>query len=416
MLTRVLTAIALTALVACSSGSLDRSGTAGSPGTGGVNAGGSGGLGGGSGGGPSCTGEAGCFVCPTLDPEGPFPCAPGSTAIACDIPPYVRELRTSNEHVYMTIDLVLYRVDGANLQRLFNLGGIPSHATRRIDEPYIYYSLANSGDLSQKYPLYRRLLDGSGSPSVVWDCSGYTPDFLIDGDFIFLRTLGGVLRIDKAAPGRGTQLLPSGYDPGFDMAVDDSRLYWNSQRGITAVPKTSACSCACGGAGSDACPSTYTPPPGFGGAGGGTGLSFPCAQPQELLPEARWTSFVVPDGDWVYFASDGVLYRVARTGGSPEMLLDGSLSVRNIARNATDLYVSVAGGPAHELQLLRIPRGGRDATVLVREPIPPTPDQRIDVVSAMVATRDAVYWVSANLCAATLFRYPIAGAPAAGGR
>jgi hypothetical protein len=413
MQTKLLMAIMLTAFVACSSAALNGTGTGGS--TGGFSAGGRGGVGGGLSGAAGCEGgEGGCGVCPALDPNGPFTCAPGSTAIACDIPPYVRELRTSNEHVYMTIDLDLYRVDGANLQRLLR---IDSFAERReIDEPYLYYTEGNNGDLSKKYPLWRRLLDGSDSPSVVWDCSGYTTNFLIDGDHIFLRALGGVLRIDKRAPGgRAIQLLPSGYNPGYDMAVDDARLYWSSPQGITASPKTSTCACACagsagGGAGSEVCPSVYVPPPsGIGGAGGGTGLSFPCAQPEQLATTARSTEFVTPDRDWVYFASDRDLYRVAKTGGTPEMLLDASLHVRSMAANATDIYVAVTAVQTLELQLLRIPRGGREATVLVREPIPPAPDGRIDGVTGMVATRDAVYWASQSLCAATLFRYQIAG-------
>src|SRR5262245_42180471 len=78
----------------------------GPPGTGRGGSGGRGGPGGTRGG----ASGGGLVACPPAGGSPGFTCPPESTAIACDLPDTSRELRVSNDHVYLAIDEDLYRV------------------------------------------------------------------------------------------------------------------------------------------------------------------------------------------------------------------------------------------------------------------------------------------------------------------
>ena len=413
-------------------------------------------------------GQGGCS-CPAAAPNPTFACPSGSTAFACDVNS-ARELRASKDHAYLVVDTVFYRVGDTGLEPLFDLRIQPGnfgHDSLHVQEPYVYFAQGNSALPSEvpppKQPLYRRLLDGSDDPSVVWDCSNYTNDFALDGDSIFTSGTSGVLRIENRVRAVGaTQLLPTGFNPGWDMRVDDSGLYWASSEGLTRSGKTSACACTCGASGSAACPTAGglagaagngaggsavggaggsavggaggsavggAGGSAVGGAGGGVvggaggvvggagggavggaggqGPTFPCAQPTQLLSTPQFVYHFVLDRDWVYFVSTGSLFRVTKSGGNPEAILEagvGPWTVQNLAANASDIYVTAIDSAAKEWQLLRIPRGGRDATVLARSAIE---NGSSGTVWQMVATTDHVYWLEGFSCTTKLRRYRI---------
>jgi hypothetical protein len=347
--------------------------------------------------------------CPDVTANPSFVCPPGSTAFACDLPFDAREMRVSNDHLYLTVGMDLHRVGETSLERLLDLHIGPEnhdHSSLQVEEPYVYFAEANPAPTSPpaKQPILRRLLDGSDAPSVVWDCSDWTSNFIIEGDVIFTHSSNGALRIDKTLAGsRATQLLPNGFRLGWELAADDSGVYWASVEGLIRSEKTSACACACAvcaGAGGST---------GTAGAAGTSGASPRCAQTSQLLSAPMFVARLVLDATWLYFVSGGELYRLAKTGGRPEALLHSTFGftrwqIENIAATATDLYVAATVEGRPQQHLIRIPRGGGDPTVLAGTRIT---GRSFGPVVDMAATADAVYRLVSVRCGMELHRYRI---------
>jgi hypothetical protein len=155
------------------------------------------------------------------------------------------------------------------------------------------------------------------------------------------------------------------------------------------------------------------------GGSSGAGAAAPCAQTSLVLRTETLVGRLILDRDWLYFVTNGDLYRLAKTGGAtggtfakaPEVLLRDPVgkarwTVDNMAANATDIYVAAVDDGAQEQQLLRVVRGGREPTVLTRTRT--TNDDR-GPVTEMVATAHAVYSLVASRCGIELRRYAIEG-------
>jgi hypothetical protein len=346
--------------------------------------------------------------CPDVGANPSFACPPGSTAIACDLPFESGELRVSNDHLYLVVGTELHRARDTGLERLLDLRIGPEnhgHSSLQVEEPYVYLAEANQAlppDMPPpKQPIFRRQLDGSDDLGVVWDCSDWTSNFIIDGDAIFSHSANGVLRIDKAPAGsRATLLLPSGFRLGWALAADDSGVYWGSVEGLVRSEKTSACACACA-----ACPAAG----GSTGAAGSGGAAPRCAIRSQLLSEPLLVGRLVLEGPWVYFGSSGDVFRLAKTGGTPESLVQSTAGptrwlVQDLAANATDIYVAALAEGRREQHLLRIPRGGREFSML---PGARLAGDDFGPVMDMAATADAVYRLISTRCGAELQRHPI---------